>query len=103
MAQRTASDIYTTIDKVNVGDAVLLQSGTAFTVTALRLKQKGYQFTRYDAPMDVWEVEGVRHESAVTSVKRSADEYEVTQHFADTPFRTTITTNVAIVCWRGNE
>ena len=50
MANRTASDIFTTIDKVRVGDVVHLRSGATFTVTALRLKTKDWQFSQYSGP-----------------------------------------------------
>lgn len=104
MNQRTARDIYTTIDKVRVGDTVHLRSGATFTVTALRLATKDWQFCKYGAPSDVWEVEGIDHDSVIVDTGKNADgTWEVTQHFADHPFKTTINTKTAIACWRGSE
>ena len=99
---RTAADIFTTIDKVRVGDLVHLRSGATFTVTALSLKVKGYQYSKHDAPHDTWEVEGIDHDSVITGNKTDGA-WKLTQHFADHVFKTTITTDIGIVCIRKEQ
>lgn len=67
-------------------------------------RSKSAQGPLYGAPSDVWEVEGIDHDSVITNAGKKADgTWDVTQHFADHPFTTTITTNTAIVCWRGSK